>query len=259
MSNSQNKIFVIDVGNTNIHWCFMENGNIQGEYKRNKHPELSLLPWEEIKKQNCPVVIAGALIHMNDAVKTIANDYKVSFMEMDISKQNIIKNTYPTLGIDRVCNLIASLKSFQGLKSPIIIFDFGTATTITSCDQDGKFLGGLITTGCEIELKAISSKTLSLPHVELAKEQKIKKLNPLCNNTEDSILHGTITSQVALIEYYVNLFNKEVSPDAKIVFTGGNASIVSRFTNIKCDLHDPHLTIKGIYYCYQSSLVNSNS
>ncbi len=257
MTNSQNKIFAIDVGNTNIHWCFMENGTIQGEYKRNRHPELSLLPWEEIKKQNCPVVIAGALIHMNDAVKTIASDHKVNFIEIDINKQSIIKNTYSTLGIDRVCNLVASLKSFSNLNSPIIVFDFGTATTITSCDQHGNFLGGMITTGCEIELKAISSKTLSLPHVEMAKEQKIKKLNPLCNNTEDSILHGTIARQVALIEYYLNLFKKEVSLDAKIVFTGGNASIVLRFTDKKCDLHDPHLTIKGIYHCYQSSLISS--
>lgn len=258
MSNTQNKILAIDIGNTNIHWCFMEDGLIQGEYNRNKHTELSLLPWEEIKNQNCPVVIAGALIHMNDAIKTIAQDHKVRFVEMDIIKQNIIKNTYPTLGIDRVCNLIASLKSFNDLKSSVIVFDFGTATTITCCDQNGNFLGGLITTGCEIELNAISSKTLSLPHVKLAKEQRIKKLNLLCTNTEDAILYGTITSQVALVEYYLNLFKKEVSSEVKIVFTGGDASIVSRLIDKKCDLYDPHLTIKGIYHCYQSSLIHTS-
>lgn len=256
MHQEQNKILAIDVGNTNIHWCYMHEGKIQGEYNRNKHTELSLLPWENIKNQKYPVVIAGALQHMNDAVKTIAGDYKVNLVEITIINQTIIKNTYPTLGIDRVCGLVASLKSFTNLKTPIVVIDFGTATTISACDQNGSFLGGMIKTGCEIELKAISSKTLSLPHVELAKEQKITKLNPLSRSTEDAILHGVIIGQLGSIERYLNIFKKEVHPEPKLVFTGGNAPIISRFFEQKCDLFDPHLTIKGIYHCYQSSLVH---
>ena len=254
--NKENTIVAIDVGNTNIHWCLMRDGKIQGEYHRNKHTELSLLPWEEIKKNNYSVVIAGALLHMNEAVETIANDYKIKFIELSTSKQNTIKNTYPSLGIDRVCNLIGALKSLENLKSPVIVFDFGTATTITACDQNGKFLGGLIHTGCEIELKAISSKTLSLPHVQLAKEQKITKLNPLSNNTEDSILHGVIVGQLALIEYYLKLFKKDITTEPKIIFTGGHAPIINRLIDKKCDLYDPHLTIKGIYHCYESSMAH---
>lgn len=255
MTHNQETILAIDVGNTNVHWCYVKEGEIIGSYKRNKHTELSLIPWEEIKKQNYPVVIAGALTHMNDAVKEIAEDHKIKFIEITIDRQNMIKSTYPTLGIDRVCNLIASLKSFPKADCPIVVFDFGTATTMTTCDHKGNFLGGVITTGCEIELKAISSKTLSLPHVELAKEQKITKLSPISRSTEDSILHGALISQLALIDYYLRLFKQEVKSEPKVVFTGGNAPIISRFYDKKCDLYDPHLTIKGIYYCYQSSLV----
>ena len=258
MTVEQNTILAIDVGNTNLHWCYINDGIIQSEYTRNGHTELSLLPWDEIKKQNHPVVIAGSLAHMNDSVKSIAAGYKIKFVEMNINKQNIIKNTYPTLGIDRVCNLAASIKSFKDLSSPIVVFDFGTATTVTTCNEHGDFLGGLIKTGCGIELKAISSKTLSLPHVELAKEHKITKLTPLSRNTEDAILHGVIIGQLALVEHYLNLFKKEVHPKPKIVFTGGNAPIISRFMNKNSyDLFDPHLTIKGIYYCYQSSFANN--
>lgn len=256
MNKEQNKILAIDVGNTNIHWCYMQDAKIQGEYKRNRHTELSLLPWDNIAKQKNPVVIAGTLLHMNDAVKTIASDYKVKLIEITINNQNIIKNTYPSLGIDRVCSLAAALKSFPNLKAPVIVIDFGTATTISICDQNGSFLGGMIKTGFEIELKAMSSKTLSLPHVELAKEQKITKLNPLSISTEDAMLHGVIIGQVGLIEYYLSIFKNEVHPEPKVVFTGGNALIITRFTGKKYDLFDPHLTIKGIYHCYQSSLVH---
>lgn len=253
----ENTILAIDVGNTSIHWGYITSGNIQ-EYKRNRHTELSLLPWQEIKAKNYPVVISGALIHMSEAIHSITNDYKIKFVEIDISKQNIIKNTYPLLGSDRVCNLIASLNAFKNLKSPIVVFDFGTATTATSCDEKGNFLGGMIKTGCEIELKAMSSKTLSLPHVEFAKEQKITKLNPLSNNTEDAMLHGVIIGQVALIEYYLKLFKQETNSEPKIIFTGGNASVISRFQK-KYDLYDPHLTLKGIYLCYEESSRTANA
>lgn len=254
MTISQETILAIDIGNTNIHWSFITGGQLR-EYKRNRHTELSLLPWDEVKKKNIPAVIAGALPHINDSAEHIANDYNVKFIQLETPKQDVIKNTYSTLGIDRVCNLIGALKAFQNLKSPVAVFDFGTATTITACDKDSNFLGGMIKTGCKAELKAISSKTFSLPHVELAKEQKIKKLNPLSNSTEDGILHGVIIGQVALIKYYLNLFKEEVKSDPKIVFTGGNAPIISRFSDINCDLYDPHLTVKGIYHCYQASLV----
>ena len=245
-------IFAIDAGNTSIHWGYIKDGNLVGEYNRNKHTELSLLPWDEVKKSNCPVVIAGALLHINEEIGRIVKEHGIKFIQLETTEQKTIKNTYPTLGIDRVCNLIGAINSFKSLDSSVIVFDFGTATTMTACDKDHNFLGGMIHTGCEIELKALASKTLSLPHVQLAKEQKIKKLNPLSNNTEDAILHGVIIGQIAMVESYLKLFKEETKSEPKIVFTGGNADIVSRFLK-KPDLYDPHLAVKGIYHCYKAS------
>lgn len=246
-------ILAIDVGNSSIHWAFIENAQFEN-YTRNKHTELSLLPWGEVKQKNIPVVIAGALNHINQAVQDITNDYKIRFTELDTNKQKIIKNTYPTLGIDRVCNLIAALDKFPKVKESLVVFDFGTATTISACDENANFLGGMIKTGFDVELKTISSKTLSLPHVELAKEQKISKLNPIAKNTEDAILHGVIIGQVSLIDYYLNLFKLEGYKQPKIILTGGNASIIKRFYK-NIDLYDPHLTLKGIYLCYKSMIM----
>ena len=255
MTHNEEKILAIDVGNTSIHWSFIQNGNLAG-YNRNKHTEISLLPWEEVKKTGSLVVIAGALHHMNEAVENVAKDHKIKFLEITVNNQNVIKNIYPALGIDRICNLAGALKSFQNLKSPVIVFDFGTATTMTACDKDANFLGGAIRTGFELELKAISSQTLSLPHVNLAREQKITKLNPLSKNTEDAILNGVILGQIGLVDHYLKLFKSEITTEPKIVFTGGNAPIINRFLDKKCDLYDPHLTIKGIYHCYLASLVH---
>lgn len=253
MATKSTTILAIDVGNSSIHWNFITDGNVL-EYKRNKHTELSLFPWEKVKETNCPVVIAGMLPHMNDAIETVTGDYKIKFVEITNSNQGIIKNTYATIGIDRVLNLIGGLNSFRGLTSPIVVFDFGSATTVTSCDQNGYFLGGLIKAGFELELKGLSSLTFSLPHVQLAREQKITKLNTLSRDTEDAILHGVITGQIAFIDYYLKMFESEQKTKPKIIFTGGNSSIVAKFYK-NFDLMDPLLTLKGIYHCYQSSLV----
>ena len=248
-------ILAIDAGNTSIHWGYMRDGKLTGDYNRNRHTELSMLPWSEVKKNNCPVVVAGALVHINEEIERITKDHDIKFIQLETTEQKIIKSIYSTLGVDRVCNLIGAINSFKTLNSPVIVFDFGTATTMTACDKDHNFLGGMIHTGCEIELKALASKTFSLPHVQLATEQKIKKLNPLSNNTEDAMLHGVIIGQIALVEAYLKLFKEETKSEPKIVFTGGNANIVSRFLK-KPDLYDPHLTIKGIYYCYHASHVH---
>ncbi|MBI3309074.1 MAG: type III pantothenate kinase [Candidatus Melainabacteria bacterium] len=248
-----NTILAIDVGNSSLHWNFITNGKVDS-YNRNKHTELSLLPWDEVTTKHCPVVIAGMLPHMNDAVQSIASDYNIKFYEINLSNQNLIKSTYPTLGIDRVCDLIGAINAFPSLNSPITVFDFGSATTITSCDKDGNFIGGIIKAGCEVETKGLANLTFSLPHVEFAKEQKISKLNLLSKTTEDSILHGIVIGQVALVEYYLTMLKKETSAKPKIIFTGGNASTIARFYK-GYNLLDPYLTLKGIYHCYKSSLV----
>ena len=254
MENNKSTILAIDIGNSAIHWNYIAGGKIE-EYHRNKHTELSLLPWDEVKAKNCPVVLAGMLPHMNDAIETITDEYKIKFIEINNSNQKIIKNTYPTMGIDRILNLIGALNILNP-KSPMIVFDFGSATTITSCDQSGNFLGGSIKAGFELELKGLSTLTFSLPHVSLAREQKVLKLNVLSQNTEDAILHGVISGQIAFVSNCLNLFEKETGNKPKVVFTGGNSPIVAKFYK-HYDLIDPLLTLKGIYHCYQNNLVHN--
>lgn len=255
MSKTNQTILAMDVGNTNIHWSFITNGNIE-KYHINKHNEISLLPWKEIKDRGCQVVIATVFPHITGMVKSFCEEYEIGYREIELKDQGIIKNTYTTLGIDRVCDLAASLHSFKNLKEPVVTFNFGTATTISSCDENGKFLGGIIRTGFELELKGMTSNSLSLPPVKIERECKLNELNPLNQDTENAILNGVIIGQVSLVEYYLKLFRKNTGRDPRIVITGGNSSIITKYFN-KYDLFDPMLTLKGVYYCYESNLVTA--
>ena len=252
--NSNDTIFAIDIGNTNLHWCYINNGKIKGEYKRNKHSEISHLPWNEIKKTNFPIVIAGTLNQSSKQLEQIKRKYNLNFIELNTKNQRLIKNIYPALGIDRVCALTAASRILPTSNSPIIVFDFGTATTITCCDSDRNFLGGLIHTGIKLELDSLSSQTVSLPKIDPSEGEKINKLNPLANNTKDAILHGTILGQIALCENFITSLEKETKLESKIVLTGGNANIINKFFKRKIDLFDQYLTIKGLYYLHEASL-----
>lgn len=254
--NKENTIFTIDVGNTLIHWALIKNGELCGEYKRNLHSELSLLPWGEIKENNYTVVIASALSHINESIKEKCKENNINFFEIKTDNQKIIKNIYPTIGVDRVCDLAAAFSIIKNNRDPIVVFDFGTATTVSVCDLDGKFLGGLILTGFETELNALSAKTFSLPHIEIARECKISELNPLANDTENSMLQGVIIGQIAFVEYYLKLLEQKHKSKSKVVITGGNAPTVCRFFN-KYYMYEPCLTLKGIYHCYSNLLVTS--
>lgn len=253
---NENTIFAIDVGNTLIHWAVIKNGELCSEYKRNLHSELSLLPWGEIKQNNYTVVIASALSHINEAIRNTCKEEGIKSLEIKIEKQQIVKNIYPTIGVDRVCDLAAALRILKNNTDPVVVFDFGTATTASVCDARGKFLGGLILTGFETELNALSAKTFSLPHVDIARECKVRDLNPLAKDTEESMLQGVIIGQIAFIEYYLKLIEQKHNLKPKVIITGGNAPTVSRFFN-KYYLYDPCLTLKGLFCLSEEMLIHS--
>ena len=170
--NYKNTILAIDIGNTNLHWALIKDGELIGKYNRTKHNKIISLPWKKAKTENIPVVISGAIRHIQNEIKSLSKTYKIKFIKLEIDNQNIIKNTYKTLGTDRICNLIGGLYSFSNLKSSIIVIDFGSATTITTCNKDGNFLGGVLRAGIETEFNAISSKPLLLPQVKMKKDRK---------------------------------------------------------------------------------------
>lgn len=249
---NEDTILGIDIGNSHLHWGFIQNG-IVSKYSACKHSEINSIPWSIIYKHKCPIAIAGTTEYIKDSLTNKVKEHNLKLLEINTDKQDIIKNIYPTLGSDRVCNLIACLNIFHDLSSSIIVFDFGTATTVTSCGKDGDFLGGLIKAGLITELKALSSQT-TLPHITTQKT--VSDINIFSKNTEDAILHGVISGQIAFIQYYLKTFQDKTNSNPKVIFTGGNAAIITRFYK-RYDLYEPHLTLKGIYYTYQACIIKS--
>lgn len=146
------------------------------------------------------------------------------------------------VGADRVVNAVAGFHKYGG---PLIIVDFGTATTFCVINQKGDYLGGAIAPGIKIASDALVSRAAKLPRVELVKPKSI-----LGKNTISSIQAGIIYGFVGQVEGIISRMKKELEFKPKVVATGGLASIIAGETDC-IDIIDDLLTMEGLRLIYE--------
>lgn len=145
------------------------------------------------------------------------------------------------VGADRICNAIAGIEEYG---KPLIILDFGTATTFDCIDRNGNYLGGLICPGIESAASILHRKAAKLPKIDLEFPRYI-----IGNNTEHSMKSGIMYGTVVMIEGLIGKIKQEMDCDPKVIATGGLASLIAQKTNIIYKV-DHNLNLKGIYKIY---------
>jgi type III pantothenate kinase len=146
------------------------------------------------------------------------------------------------VGADRIVNAAAAYKFYGG---PVIIVDFGTATTFCAVTKDGEYLGGAICPGIKISAEALFQRASKLPRVELVKPARI-----IGGDTVTAMQSGIIYGYAGLVDGIVERMKKELSLEARVVATGGLAELVSsetrNFLEVKADL-----TLDGLRLLYE--------
>ncbi|MGE5174527.1 MAG: type III pantothenate kinase [Betaproteobacteria bacterium] len=146
------------------------------------------------------------------------------------------------VGADRIVNAAAAYKLYGG---PIIIVDFGTATTFCAVTQRGEYLGGAICPGVKISAEALFQRASKLPRVELTKPPSV-----IGADTVSAMQAGIIYGYAGLVDGIIERMKKELSVDAKVVATGGLAELVSPETR-GIDEIKPQLTLEGLRLLYE--------
>ena len=146
------------------------------------------------------------------------------------------------VGADRIVNAAAAYKRYGG---PVIIVDFGTATTFCAVTKDGEYLGGAIAPGVKISAEALFQRASKLPRVELAKPPKV-----IGADTISAMQAGIIYGYAGLVDGIVERMKKELSAEARVVATGGLAELVSPETKTSQEIK-PHLTLEGLRLLYE--------
>lgn len=133
---------------------------------------------------------------------------------------NIKYDNPKEVGADRIVNAVAAYELYGG---PLIIVDFGTATTFCAISANGDYLGGAISPGIRISMDALFERTAKLPRVELVKPETV-----ICKNTINSIQSGVIYGYVGQVDYIVRRMKKEINdPNAKVIATGGLSKLIA--------------------------------
>jgi len=154
------------------------------------------------------------------------------------------------VGADRIVNGVAALAKYGG---PLVIIDFGTATTFDACTKDWRYVGGAIAPGLRISAEALFEKTAKLPRVELEEPATV-----LCKNTIESMQSGLIVGHRGMVEYLTRRMKEELSAiDAssepvRVVATGGMATLMAAGTDC-IDIVDRMLTLEGLVYIYEKN------
>ncbi|MBI4389735.1 MAG: type III pantothenate kinase [Nitrospinae bacterium] len=148
------------------------------------------------------------------------------------------------VGADRIVNAVAGFEKYGG---PLIIVDFGTATTFDAVSKKGEYLGGAIFPGVQISLEALFRNTAKLPRVDLtAPGQAIGK------STVESIQSGAVYGFVGMIDSMVTRFRGEMGQKARAIATGGNGQLIASKTET-IDIFDPFLTLDGLRILHEKN------
>lgn len=148
------------------------------------------------------------------------------------------------VGADRIVNNVSALKKY-GCGKPMIVIDFGTATTFNILAADGEFIGGVIAPGIKGALESLVSGTAKLPRVEIEAPKSV-----IATNTVTNMQAGIVFGFAGLVEYIVKKIKRELKASEVItIATGGFSETIAKETGC-IDVIDKMLTLNGLKYLY---------
>lgn len=147
------------------------------------------------------------------------------------------------VGADRLVNAVAAHDRYR---KPLIVVDFGTATTFDVVDGDGNYAGGVIAPGINLSLEALYMAASKLPRVEIRPTEKV-----IGTATVPAMQSGIFWGYIGLIEGLVSRIRDEFGvSDMKVIGTGGLAPMFAEATTL-FDQIDRDLTIHGLVLIYK--------
>lgn len=248
----------VDIGNTNIKIGIFNNDELVNSFKMstivNRTSDeyvavlTQLLNHNKISLKDITGAIVSSVIPQLDYtfcnVITYCFGFKPLVLGVGVKTGLHIKYDSPReLGSDRIATCVAAMND---IGTPVIVVDFGTATTINVVNDKHEFIGGCIMLGIKSASDALSRQTAKLPNVELYTPSKV-----VAQSTSKAIQSGIIYGTVGQIKYILEKVRQETGlTNAKVVATGGMSELVSGVEKI-FDYTDRALSLKGLYYIYK--------
>lgn len=246
------EMLAVDIGNTSISFAVLSRGRIMVE-----NSVLTATPKKRLEQQLrsalravhkrfpgidraviCSVVPAVLKVVRAAVLKNLRVRPRVVGKDLMVPIKNNYRNPRQ-VGQDRLLVAYAA-KCLYG--QPLIVIDFGTATTFDVVSAGGDYEGGIIVPGIRLSAESLFQKTALLPRIEHI--QKPKDL--IGKDTEESILSGIFNGYGAMCCGLIERISRQMRTAPKVIVTGGYTDVMKGFISSKIDTIDPHLVFRGM-------------
>ncbi len=252
-------VFVLDVGNTNIKCGLFKDDKLLSSWRLTTNLEqtsdeygisiLGFLGYLNISVDEIQGIMISSVIPSINY--TLTHMCKIYFKKTPLLVSpgiktgiNIKYDNAKELGADRIVNAVAAYEKYGG---PIIVVDFGTATTFGAIDKNGNFLGGAICPGVKISAEALTLNAAKLPRVELSTPKSI-----IGKSTVSGMQAGLIYGFIGQVEYVITKMKSEMQGDVKVIATGGMSYMMEGDNKIFFEI-DRLLTLTGLNMLYKKN------
>lgn len=250
-------LLVIDVGNTNTVLGLMDGAVVQETFRISSIPrstdEFGVLTLQMLAHRGYDAESVGGAI-LSSVVPSLVYSVEKAcrrYLEVGLiivgrdklkTAMNVRTENPREVGADRIVNAVAAKERWG---SPVMVVDFGTATTVDCVNAKGEYVGGAIAPGFRISEEALFSKTAKLPRVEV-----LRPPFAIGRNTVEAMQSGLFFGYVGLVDSLARRCREELDPNAKIIATGGLATLISS-ESVMIDQVDPYLTLRGLALIYK--------
>jgi type III pantothenate kinase len=245
-------LLVVDAGNTNVVFAVHDGAGWRGTWRIATDPQrtsdeyavwlLALLTHTglargQIDRAVIGTVVPAALYHLRRLCRDwFGVEPLVARSSLDWGFSISVDNP-EEVGADRLLNALAAHQAYRG---PLVVIDFGTATTFDVVDADGAYLGGVIAPGINLSIEALHRAAARLPRIGIGRPASV-----IGRATVPAMQSGIYWGYVGMVEGMVARIAAEFGAPLKVVATGGLAPLFSEGTHVLA-LIAPDLTLDGL-------------
>ena len=246
-------LLAIDAGNTNVTFAVYDGDAQRGEWRTNTNAArtadeyavwltqlmaLKGLRPADVKGAIIATVVPQALFDLRTLCRRYFNAEALVIGEagVELGIQNLARRPRD-VGADRLVNAVSAAGKF---KCPLMVIDFGTATTFDIVNSDGDYLGGIIAPGVNLNLEALHMAAANLPRIAVERPE-----NVIGRDTLSAMQSGVYWGYISLVEGLVARIEAEYGEPMTVISTGGLAPLFHNGTDAIQHV-DQDITMRGL-------------
>ncbi len=246
-------LLAIDAGNTNVTFAIYDGEDLKGEWRANTNAgrtadeyavwltqlmALTDLAPVDVKGAIIATVVPQALFDLRSLCRRYfsCDPLVIGEQGVELWIENLAHRPRE-VGADRLVNAVAAAVRF---KCPLMVIDFGTATTFDIVDRDGNYLGGIIAPGVNLNLEALHMASAQLPRIAVERPDKV-----IGRDTLSAMQSGVYWGYISLVEGMVTRIEAEYGEPMTVISTGGLAPLFTNGTDAIQHV-DPDITMRGL-------------